>query len=540
MEFFPQAEEPVQLLRLIPVKKILERWKTNEAGLADIVELHKMGGFFLKETRRRPDGTDVYFCEGPYYGIRFFYEDGDEGADADIVYFGCHGRAADTAFFDLNEVERIEKKCPYLLWPLAAPFQKTHGALFASLGENTVAEEPVATEGKQAVQAACKEMENTMTTIVVFISYAWKDHDRPYIGRLVQWLGEKEGIKVISDHLFPDGTYPEDGWPIWMEKSIKEADIVLCICGENYKKAFEGEGGGKGSRWEGAIITNDLYERFRKNKKYSVILPKVDAHELVPSALKEWNSNILLTDSDLIHRHIKAQYKLQKTGETQVPQNDTPTLEKNTEKKQIMQQQGVSGSQNSSGATQVADGVEAKSVQKNEEQLTQSNKSQLFDKRYSVFKALEEAESFVNRKNVSSLIHCGIQPPGELREQMYVHSENIRKKTILSKTIFDENISFKMMVLSKKFQNILDCFMNIFQSGKRLLDSYDKQSAHLRVSAFWHMWEKLGDNAQLSDVTAIIPDIEPTLLEYCAAVEEFNQELNECGIKSDFKKYWPI
>ena len=204
--------------------------------------------------------------------------------------------------------------------------------------------EPPSTEGKQAAQSMPQEQETTIATINVFISYAWKDHERKKIGELAQWLNKQEGIKVTSDHIFEHNTFPKDGWPKWMEKKIKEVDIVLCICGENYKKAFEGEGGGKGSTWEGAIITNELYEKFRQNDKYSVILPKANAYELVPGALTEWMSGLLLTNAEGqtnhegIRAHIKAQYKLQQAGKTQISQDNSQAPETDTEKKHMGQQ----------------------------------------------------------------------------------------------------------------------------------------------------------------------------------------------------------
>jgi len=118
---------------------------------------------------------------------------------------------------------------------------------------------------------------NTIRPIRVFISYAWKDHDRTKIERLAKWLNENEEIEVTSDHMYQHNTYPEEGWQIWMKLSIENTDIVLCICGKNHKKAFDNKGGDKDSAWEGAIITNDLHKKFHRNKKYSIILPEGNA-----------------------------------------------------------------------------------------------------------------------------------------------------------------------------------------------------------------------------------------------------------------------
>jgi hypothetical protein len=174
-------------------------------------------------------------------------------------------------------------------------------------------------------------MESTMTSIQVFVSYAWKDHDRNEICELVRWLNGRDGIKVTSDFDFPDNSYPEDEWPIWMRKCINEADIVLCITGENYKKAFEKTGGGRGSGYEGSIITNTLYRNYNQNTKFSLILPEAEAHHLVPDPLEGWTTNLLLTDWKGILEHIKTQYKRQQTGGTQDSRNGRQTPETCTE-----------------------------------------------------------------------------------------------------------------------------------------------------------------------------------------------------------------
>ena len=131
----------------------------------------------------------------------------------------------------------------------------------------------------------------------------------------MQWLNAQRGIEAISDLRYRDA-FPEEGWPRWMKNCIKKADIVLCICGKTYKEAFAGEGGGRGGDWEGAIITDELFQNFSRNKKFSPILPEQGAYQDVPELLLRWNSDILLTDRDQILRHIKALHKIQQESGT--------------------------------------------------------------------------------------------------------------------------------------------------------------------------------------------------------------------------------
>jgi len=145
-------------------------------------------------------------------------------------------------------------------------------------------------------------MENPITSqkVKVFVSYSWKD-GKDDVGKLVEWLRKDEKIEVISDHLHKHRP-PAQGWQAWMLHSIEEADIVLCICGETFKKGFEKrDDGGLGIKYESSIVTMDLYESHCINKKFFPILPEAGKHEFVPKFLIQWNNDIALMDYDKIH-----------------------------------------------------------------------------------------------------------------------------------------------------------------------------------------------------------------------------------------------
>ena len=133
----------------------------------------------------------------------------------------------------------------------------------------------------------------------VFISYARKDSTSAEVGELVRWLKEQEDLEVVSDHRFPYRAPPQ-GWYAWMEHSIEEADIVLCICGEAFKAGFEKKGGTPGVIREGDIITADLYEKCGWNEKIHPILPEAGAYAYVPKSLQPWENNIALADREKI------------------------------------------------------------------------------------------------------------------------------------------------------------------------------------------------------------------------------------------------
>jgi len=119
----------------------------------------------------------------------------------------------------------------------------------------------------------------------------------------VAWLNRQEGIEAISDHAHAVAP-PLKGWQAWMLHSMEDADVVLCICGEEYKKGFEKRGGGLGTTWEGAIATIDLYHS-QNNRKYFPILVQPGAHFFVPKLLQPWNNDIALTEREKIRALIQ-------------------------------------------------------------------------------------------------------------------------------------------------------------------------------------------------------------------------------------------
>jgi len=115
--------------------------------------------------------------------------------------------------------------------------------------------------------------------IEVFISYAWEsDEFREKVGQLAGWL-EREGagrIKVVTDHLYTNRP-PKEGWATWMENQIQESEIVLVVCSPLYHARFNKRepdpNKGRGSIFEGTIITQEIYNAQSMNEKFFPISP---------------------------------------------------------------------------------------------------------------------------------------------------------------------------------------------------------------------------------------------------------------------------
>ena len=73
----------------------------------------------------------------------------------------------------------------------------------------------------------------------VFISYS---QDSPEHARRVLDLADAlrhGGLEVILDqYVFPA---PDEGWPRWMETRLDEANFVLMVCTETYRRRVLGQ-----------------------------------------------------------------------------------------------------------------------------------------------------------------------------------------------------------------------------------------------------------------------------------------------------------
>jgi hypothetical protein len=120
----------------------------------------------------------------------------------------------------------------------------------------------------------------------VFISYSY-DSD-----------SHKERVLNLADRLRADGIdchidryemSPREGWPNWMASHIEDSDFVLLVCTETYATRFNGRGGrssGLGVTWEGAIITQNIYETARNDDKFIPVIFSQDDSKFRPTVLR--------------------------------------------------------------------------------------------------------------------------------------------------------------------------------------------------------------------------------------------------------------
>ncbi len=98
----------------------------------------------------------------------------------------------------------------------------------------------------------------------MFVSYSHDDEvHRAKALKFTQALRDF-GIDAWLDRFVENS--PPASWPAWMFAEIRQANFVVLVCTETYKRRVEDEetpGKGLGARWEGAIITHDVYNQAR-------------------------------------------------------------------------------------------------------------------------------------------------------------------------------------------------------------------------------------------------------------------------------------
>jgi hypothetical protein len=127
----------------------------------------------------------------------------------------------------------------------------------------------------------------------VFISYS---HDSPEHRTRVLAFAEKlrgNGIEAWIDQY---ESWPEQGWPIWMEKHISESDFVLMVCTESYYRRVsrqEEPGVGLGVCWEAGLIYNELYSERLNNKKFIPVFFNETKADFLPKPLRAYSSYLV-------------------------------------------------------------------------------------------------------------------------------------------------------------------------------------------------------------------------------------------------------
>ncbi|PWJ07365.1 hypothetical protein DKG34_12410 [Streptomyces sp. NWU49] len=140
---------------------------------------------------------------------------------------------------------------------------------------------------------------HTDSTPRVFISYSHDSSEhRERVLNLVQAL-RRNGVDAWADFFVESD--PPANWPIWMHAQVEEADFVLVIATETYARRFnqkEAPGVGAGVRWEGTLITADIYYSTTEKMKYIPVVFSPDDSPHIPKPLSLTNRYVVSPGDD--------------------------------------------------------------------------------------------------------------------------------------------------------------------------------------------------------------------------------------------------
>jgi hypothetical protein len=129
----------------------------------------------------------------------------------------------------------------------------------------------------------------------VFISYS---HKPPETKQQVLEFSQRLRQNGVDSHIDQYEQPPPVNWPRWMMDQVEEADFVLVLCTEEYHKRFRGKeapGVGRGVNFEGAIITQELYDDAGGKLKFLPILFSPADEKHIPVNLKSGSRYDLTT-----------------------------------------------------------------------------------------------------------------------------------------------------------------------------------------------------------------------------------------------------
>jgi SEFIR domain len=146
----------------------------------------------------------------------------------------------------------------------------------------------------------------------VFISYS---HDSVEHQDRVLGFADRLRADGIEAEIDQYNAAPSEGWPLWCERQIAVADVVLMICTETYYRGVSGNeerGKGLGVVWEARIIRQLLYDAGAVSDKFVPVLFSDASPEQIPTPIKGGTRYVVDTEDgyENLYRRLTGQPRL--------------------------------------------------------------------------------------------------------------------------------------------------------------------------------------------------------------------------------------
>ena len=148
----------------------------------------------------------------------------------------------------------------------------------------------------------------------VFISYSRDspEHEAKVLAFANRLRGN--GIDAVLDQY---ESFPSQGWILWMKQQLRDAQYVLLICTETYRRRAEGEeatGVGLGATYESQLIAQHLYDAGGVNERFVPVLLGESDRQHILMELRRYTHFPVYTEEGYegLYRLLTNQPKIQK------------------------------------------------------------------------------------------------------------------------------------------------------------------------------------------------------------------------------------
>lgn len=140
----------------------------------------------------------------------------------------------------------------------------------------------------------------------VFISYS--PDSEPHCAAVLQLAQHlrQEGLDVRLDRFV---MAPPEGWPRWKIAQVADADFVLLVCTDAYRRHLEGgtADDAKGAAFESLLTLQHLHDANGRNEKLIPVVFAGATRSAVPLALHAYTRYTLPGQLEALYRHITGQ-----------------------------------------------------------------------------------------------------------------------------------------------------------------------------------------------------------------------------------------